>query len=58
VIDLLRNKDIDRLLAIGEQQRADLLGLTPYHAQADASEASQEVASPDEPVSPAEAVPA
>jgi hypothetical protein len=52
MVDLLGNDDIDRLLAIGKQQRADLLGLAPDRAQADDS---REVTNPDEAAVPAEA---
>ena len=38
MVDLLGNKDIDRLIVIGELQRADFLGLIPDQAQADVSE--------------------
>jgi len=57
VVNVLSNDDIDCLLAIGERQRADLLGVATDLAQADAGDDAQQVTRPDEPAKSSQLLP-
>lgn len=57
MVNVLSNDDIDCLLAIGERQRADLLGVATDLAQADAGDDAQQVTRPDEPAKSSQLLP-